>query len=170
MYLESAAHWWRTGEQTRITRPGSPLSFWKLQQVPMLWTLDRLGYGDWIDDPKQYEARAARRWRGPRRSGSGSRPSAWSRAGAVACTGPARWCWPRGGSRMSPNLLAHGPLVTMETPILAAMTGDVRSSSGCSSGPADRRAFVASAVVGGLAFSCKFTAVARAADLRACSG
>ena len=36
---------------------------------------------------------------------------------------------------ISPNLLAHGPLVTMEIPILAAMTA-MASSSGYSSGPA----------------------------------
>ena len=32
-YLRVAARWWRTGEQTQITRMGSPLTFWKLQQA-----------------------------------------------------------------------------------------------------------------------------------------
>src|SRR6516225_7185193 len=50
-YLRVAARWWRTGEQTQITRMGSPLSFWKVQQAPVLWLLDRLGRGGLIDDP-----------------------------------------------------------------------------------------------------------------------
>jgi 4-amino-4-deoxy-L-arabinose transferase-like glycosyltransferase len=58
---------------------------------------------------------------------------------------------------LSPNLLAHGPLITQETPIVASMTALallfwVFLRTG------DRRAFVASAVVAGLAFSCKYTA------------
>src|SRR5262245_64352563 len=55
LYLSVATRWWRTGDQEKITRAGSPLSFWKLQQVPMLWALDRLGYGAWIDDPAKFE-------------------------------------------------------------------------------------------------------------------
>src|SRR5947209_7246448 len=50
-YLRIAARWWRTGDQAQITRMGSPLVFWKLQQVPTLWALDRLGRGELIDDP-----------------------------------------------------------------------------------------------------------------------
>src|SRR3954463_15774877 len=50
-YLRIAARWWRTGDQTQITRMGSPLLFWKLQQVPTLWILDRLGRCELIDDP-----------------------------------------------------------------------------------------------------------------------
>ena len=38
-YLRVAAHWWRTGDQSEITRMGSPLTFWKLQQAPVLWCL-----------------------------------------------------------------------------------------------------------------------------------
>src|ERR1022692_4853079 len=50
-YLEVAARWWRTGAQDQITRMGSPLTFWKLQQAPVLWLLDRAGHGDWINNP-----------------------------------------------------------------------------------------------------------------------
>ncbi len=156
MYLQVAAQWWRTGEQNRVTRAGSPLTFWKLQQVPMLWTLDLLGYGPWIDDPKLFEAqllplaRTSALW-------------TWLAAfGLVACWshrlyGPRAMVLASWWFAMSPNLLAHGPLVTMELPILAAMTGMsllfwefLRTDS--------RRAFFASAAIGGLAFSCKFTA------------
>src|SRR5262245_4969740 len=50
-YLKVAARWWRTGAQDAITRVGSPLTFWKLQQAPVLWALDRAGRGGWVDDP-----------------------------------------------------------------------------------------------------------------------
>lgn len=156
MYLQVAARWWRTGDQTRITRAGSPLTFWKLQQIPMLWSLDRLGYGAWIDNPVRYEAnllplaRASALW-------------IWLVAfGLVAywshrLHGPRAMLLAAWWFTLSPNLLAHGSLVTMETPILAAMTGMtllfwIFLRTG------DRRAFVASAGVGGLAFSCKFSA------------
>jgi 4-amino-4-deoxy-L-arabinose transferase-like glycosyltransferase len=155
MYLQVAARWWRTGEQNRVTRAGSPLTFWKLQQVPMLWTLDRLGYGPWIDDPKLFEAQLLPL----------ARTSAlwiWLAAlGLVACWsrrlyGPRAMVLASWWFAMSPNLLAHGPLVTMELPVLAAITAMalffwefLRTGS--------RRAFVASAAVGGLAFSCKFS-------------
>src|SRR4051794_35889042 len=54
-YLRIAAYWWRTGDQSEITRMGSPLTFWKLQQVPIMCLLDHLGYGDWIDQPMYYQ-------------------------------------------------------------------------------------------------------------------
>src|SRR5436305_1382307 len=115
MYLEVAARWWRTGDQARITRAGSPLTFWKLQQVPMLWALDRLGYGSWIDDPGRYEAtllplaRATALW-------------VWLVALALVASWSRRLYGPRAmvlaawWFALSPNLLAHGALITMETP------------------------------------------------------
>src|SRR5205823_2306707 len=42
-YLRVASVWWRTGRQAEITRMGSPLTFWKVQQAPVLWLLDRVG-------------------------------------------------------------------------------------------------------------------------------
>ena len=54
-YLRMAARWWRTGDQTEITRMGSPLTFWKLQQVPVLWLLDHAGHRDWVDDPISHQ-------------------------------------------------------------------------------------------------------------------
>jgi hypothetical protein len=57
LYLHVGCHWWRTGDQAEITRAAAPLTFWKLQQVPMFWALDRLGCGAWIDDPVRFEAR-----------------------------------------------------------------------------------------------------------------
>src|ERR1700738_1623993 len=50
-YLRVAARWWRTGDQDAITRMGSPLTFWKLQQVPVLWLLDHTGRRALVDDP-----------------------------------------------------------------------------------------------------------------------
>src|ERR1700737_2559720 len=67
-YLEVAATWWRTGDQSGISWMGSPLVFWKLQQVPVLWALDHLGHRDWVDDPIRHQAdllplvRAASLW------------------------------------------------------------------------------------------------------------
>ncbi len=156
LYLSVASHWWRTGDQEKITRAGSPLTFWKLQQVPLLWTLDRLGHGDWIDHPDEHElillpmARIASLWIWLVAMGL---VVYWSRRlyGPQAMVLAAWWF------ALSPNLLAHGPLITMETPIIAAMTGMmllfwIFLRTG------DRRAFLVSAVLGGLAFSCKFTA------------
>ena len=63
LYLSDGARWWRTGFVEKISRAGSPLTFWKLQQAPALWLLDRLGFGAWIDDPARHEA--ARRLQSP---------------------------------------------------------------------------------------------------------
>ena len=157
LYLSVASKWWRTGDQSRITRAGSPLTFWKLQQVPLLWTLDRLGYGEWIDRSSEYElillpmARLASLW-------------VWLVALALVVYWSRRLYGPRAmvlaawWFAMSPNLLAHGPLITMETPIVAAMTG-MTILFWVFLQTRDRRAFVASAILGGLAFSCKFSAV-----------
>jgi hypothetical protein len=156
MYLQVAAHWWRTGDQSRVTRAGTPLTFWKLQQVPMLWALDRLGYGNWIDDPERFEpsllplARASALWIWLAAFGL---VAFWSRR----LYGPRAMVMASWWFALSPNLLAHGALVTMETPIVASMTG-MALLFWMFLKTGDRRAFFASAVVGGLAFSCKFTA------------
>jgi hypothetical protein len=157
LYLKVAATWWRTGVQEVITRAGTPLTFWKLQQTPMLWLLDRLGYGSWIDDPVSHEAtllplaRASALWLW---LAALSLTAYWSRLlyGPRAMTVAAWWF------ALSPNLLAHGTLVTMELPIVAALTATsflfwVFLRTG------DRRAFFASAAFAGLAWSCKYTAV-----------
>lgn len=156
-YLRIAADWWRTGEQTSITRMGSPLTFWKIQQAPTLWLLDRLSYGHWIDDPIPYQskllpvARAGVLW-------------IW----LVALVLTAIWSRLLYGPRamalaailfaLSPNLLAHGSLLTMEMPLVAATTGVfllfwlfLRTGKAWP--------FWASAAVTGLAFSCKFTTI-----------
>jgi hypothetical protein len=156
-YLRIAAHWWRTGDQVEITRMGSPLTFWKLQQVPVLWTLDRLGLRAWVDDPIGQQARLL-----PvvRLGGlwiwlvAFGLTALWSRQlYGLKAMALAAWLFALG-----PNLLAHGPLATMETPLLAALTGIfwlfwrfLQTK--------DRRFFWASAALGGLAWSCKFTTV-----------
>ena len=97
-YMRIGAHWWRTGEQTEITRMGSPLSFWKLQQAPVLWTLDRLGQGGLIDEPIRHQEEAPAD--APRREplGSGSSLSCSLPGGVGGCTVPGRWPWPPGCS------------------------------------------------------------------------
>jgi hypothetical protein len=157
LYLSEAARWWRTGFVEKITRAGSPLTFWKLQQAPTFWLLDRLGLGIWIDDPARHEAALLPIVR---------MGALWIWLLAFALT--ARWSLSLYGPHamvlaawwyaLSPNLLAHGGLVTMETPILAGTAGAfflfwvfLRTKS--------RLAFLGSAIVCGIAWSCKFTAV-----------
>jgi hypothetical protein len=155
-YLRVAARWWRTGRQDEITRMGSPLTFWKLQQVPVLWTLDRLGRGALIDDPVRNQEALLPLVRAG---------SLWIWLAAFVLT--AGWANVLYGPRamalagwifaLSPNLIAHGGLVTMELPLLACTTAMFALFwAFLASG---RRAWLASsAAAGGLAFSCKFTA------------
>jgi 4-amino-4-deoxy-L-arabinose transferase-like glycosyltransferase len=156
-YLGVAAHWWRTGEQEAITRMGSPLTFWKLQQVPVLWILDHTGSGALVDDPvgSQQELLPLVRL-----------GSLWIWLAALVLT--AAWSRRLYGPRamalaawlfaLSPNLLAHGGLVTMELPLVASTTAifflfwHFLQTGAC-------RAFWAAAALGGVAFSCKFTTV-----------
>jgi hypothetical protein len=156
-YLRVAARWWRTGQTGEITRMGSPLSFWKLQQAPVLWALDRLGRGALIDDPIRNQAellplvRAGALWIWLAAFGL---TAVWARRlygeRAMVLAG---WLF-----ALSPNLIAHGALATMELPVTACTTGmTFLFWSFLTTG--SRRAFWASAAVGGLAFSCKYTAI-----------
>ena len=94
---------------------GSPLTFWKLQQAPVLWLLDRAGRGALIDDPIGRQAellplvRVGALWVWLVALGL---TAWWSRRlyGPRAMT-LAAWFFALG-----PNLLAHGSLVTMELP------------------------------------------------------
>jgi len=157
LYLAEAARWWRTGFVEKISRAGSPLTFWKLQQAPTLWLLDRLGFGSWIDNPDRYEATLLPIVR---------MGALWIWLVALGLT--ARWSLLLYGPRamvvaawwfvLSPNLLAHGCLVTMETPIVAGIAGTaflfwifLRTRS--------RLAFLGSAILCGISWSCKFTTV-----------
>ncbi len=73
-YLRVAARWWRTGDQTEITRMGSPLTFWKLQQVPVLWILDPRGAANGLTTRLAMRACSYPSC-APVRSGCGWRPS-----------------------------------------------------------------------------------------------
>lgn len=163
-YLRVAARWWRTGDQESITRMGSPLTFWKLQQTPMLWLLDRLGRGDLIDD----EAREAELLPLARLG------SLWIWAACLLAT--AAWArWLHGPRAMafaawmfvlSPNLLAHGNLATMELPVTLCVTimSMLFSMFLAAEREGERMKFNAgfwlAGVAGGIGFSCKFTAIA----------
>lgn len=156
-YLRIASDWWRKGETSEMTRMGSPLTFFKLQAAPAFFLLDRIGLGGLIDGPIVDQASLL-----PIVRLSGL----WIWAVAFALTA----CWSRRlyGPRamafaaclfsLSPNLLAHGSLMTMEMPLIAATGGlfllfdrFLASSRG--------DYFLAAAAMAGLAFSCKFTAV-----------
>ncbi len=156
-YLQIATRWWRTGDQSMISRMGSPVLFWKIQQAPVLWVLDRLGHGDWIDGYSAHEEQLL----------------LWVRVGSLWIWGLAlvlvavwsRWLYgPRAMAlaawifALSPNLLGHGSLATMETPLLVGTTGMFMLfwkflQTG------DRRFFWATAAMGGLAWSLKYTTV-----------
>lgn len=155
-YLRVAAQWWRTGRQDEITRMGSPLTFWKVQQAPVLWVLDRLGL-PYADAPIAFQARllplvrVGSLW-------------VWVVALGVTASWSRRLYGPRAMAfaawlfALSPNLLAHGAIVTMELPLVACAAGVFllfwRFLRTGRSLP-----FWASGAVAGLAFSCKFTAV-----------
>jgi len=156
-YLDVAARWWRTGAQTEVTRMGTPLTFWKVQLAPTWFVLDHTGRRDWVDRPLEHQA-ALLPWA---RIGA-----AWVWLAALGVTafwarrlyGPRAMAFAAALFALSPNLLAHGGLVTAESPLVAASAGAffcfwefLRSGR-----PRD---FWASAVLTGLAFSCKFTAV-----------
>ena len=156
-YLRIGSRWWRTGDQEQITRMGSPLTFWKLQQAPTLWLLDRLGYRTWIDDPVKNEPRLLPALR---------MGALWVWLSALGLT--CLWARQLHGSyamtfsawlfALSPNLIAHGALVTMEMPIVAACAAvGLLFSSFLRTG--GRSYFVGAAIVTGLALSLKFTAV-----------
>lgn len=156
-YLRVACRWWRTGEQESITRMGSPLTFWKLQQAPALWALDRLGMGTLLDDPLCHQSLLLPLVRA-------GALAVWVAALVVTALWARRLYGPRAMAMaallfaLSPNLLAHGALVTMELPLVAATAlGFFLFWRFLALG--DRRMFWASAAAAGLAFSCKFTAV-----------
>jgi hypothetical protein len=156
-YLRVSAWWLRSGDDDGITRMGSPLTFWKLQYVPVLCTLDLAGHADWVDNPVRYQARVlpwVRAWS----------LSLWLIAFGLTVVWTRRLYGPRAmvlGAwlfTLSPNLLAHGALATMELPLVAGMTAmfllfwrflQFR----------DRRDFMSSAALGGLVGSCKYTTV-----------
>ncbi len=157
-YMEVGAHWWRTGEQASIARMGSPMTFWKLQQAPTLWWLDRTGRSTWIDDPLKNQAQLLPVLR---------RGGFW--IWAVALLATAAWAGRVYGSSaraftawlfaIGPNLLAHGSLITMELPVTAcAALAGAAFWHWLYSG--SRRWWLAAAVAAGVGLSCKFTILA----------
>lgn len=157
LYLKTAAHWRRTGDDLEIVRVGSPLLFWKLQQAPTLWLFDRFGRREWVDEPIAHPAdslpllRIGALWIWLVAWGT---TTAWARRawGRRAMVFAAWWF------ALSPNLIAHGSLLTMETPLIACAavvfwTFREFLTQG------RRRWFWVSAAFCGLAFSCKFTAI-----------
>jgi hypothetical protein len=154
-YLQVAGIWWRTGEQEPMTRMGSPVTFWKLQQVPALLLLDGPGTKKWVDEPLRYQkallpiVRNVASWIW----GAGFLLTIfWARRryGLRAMTAAA-WLY-----ALSPNLIAHGAVITMETPLIAASTAMFFSFTRFLE-TSRRRWFHLSAIMAGVAFSFKFT-------------
>ncbi len=157
-YARIACRWWRSGDQAEITRMGSPVTFWKWQAAPALAVLDATGRGGWIDEPRTRLPELL----------------PWLRASSA-------WLWFLGlfavqiwaarayGSLagifagfvyvLSPNLRAHGALMTMETPLWSFVA--ISTMCLCERFRTGKRFWAAaSAVAAGTAFSMKFTAVA----------
>ena len=157
MYLRSAADGGGPAIRSRITRMGSPLTFWKLQQVPVLWcsTASATATGSTTRSARGRPpaAGAARR-----RSGSGWRRSAWSRLEPPALR-PARDGAGRLAVRAEPEPAGARPARHDGDPDPRGDDRRCSSSSGCSCGRATAGPSWPRAVLGGLAFSCKFTAV-----------
>lgn len=156
-YIAIASQWWRSGDQDRITRMGSPLTFWKLQQAPVLAWMERSGRSAMLDHPERFvpELLPRLRWGAIALWLSGMLTTAlwagWQHGPRAAML--AAWLFV-----LSPNLLAHGGLLTMELPLVATCAGTfftfaVFLQTG------HRGMFALSAALAGLAFSCKFTAV-----------
>jgi hypothetical protein len=156
-YLRVAARWWRTGDQEEITRMGSPLLFWKLQQVPALFLLDRSERSERIDDPNV----RAREILPKVRIGSlwiwlaGLLITSWW---SLRLSGPRAMTFAAWLFALSPNLLANGSLATMEMPITTGTVG-LFALFWKYLETGRRRWFWASATACGLAWACKFTAV-----------
>jgi hypothetical protein len=156
-YLRVAARWWRTGQQAAITRMGSPLLFWKLQQAPVLWVLDMLGRSELIDDPLVHQAellplvRIGSVW-------------IWLAALGVCSWWSLRLYGPRAMAlaawlfALSPNLIAHGGLVTMELPLVLSSSLSL-FSFWCFLRNGRNRWLWMSSAFAGIAFACKFTAI-----------
>ena len=138
---------------------GSPVTFWKLQQAPVLWLVDYIGRREWIDEPIVHQRKLLPMVR---------LGSLWIWLVAIGLT--AGWARQSHGPRamalaawlfaLSPNLIAHGTLATMELPLVAASAATfwffwrfLDSRRWCWFW------FWASAAAAGLAFSCKFTAI-----------
>lgn len=160
-YLRIASDWWRKGETSEMTRMGSPVTFFKLQAAPAFFVLDRIGLGGLIDRPIVDQAsllpivRMVGLWIWLVAFGL---TAYWSRR----LYGPRAMAFAACLFAMSPNLLAHGALMTMEMPLVAATVG-LFGLFGLFAGFLGRggraRWFLASAMVAGLAFSCKFTTI-----------
>jgi hypothetical protein len=156
-YLRVASRWWRTGSQAEITRMGSPLTFWKVQQAPVLALLDALGRRCLADDPLERQSvllpmvRVGSLW-------------VWLAAMGLTAFWSRRLHGPRAMAlaawlfALAPNLLAHGSLVTMELPLVAGTTATLFLFWRFLQSGRDRD-FWAAAVLNGATFSCKFTAV-----------
>ena len=156
-YLRVAADWWRTGRQGEITRMGSPVLFWKWQQAPVLFALDRAGLGAMVDRPLDHQPTLlplVRLWSLVFYASALLTTAGWARR----MYGPAAMVAAATMFALSPSLIGHGSLATMELPLVALTAGMgwlawewLRSG--------DRRCFAGAAALAGLAFSCKYTAI-----------
>ena len=123
MYLQVAARWWRTGDQTRITRAGHAALILEAPAGPGALVARSPGLRRLDRRPGRASKPSSCPWHGRRQCGSGWRPSGWWSTGAAGCTGRARWCWRPGGSRSARTCWLTGRSSPWRSPILATITG-----------------------------------------------
>lgn len=158
VYTEIACRWWLTGDSTKITRMGSPVTFWRVQTAPALFLLDNVyDAHDRLENPVENIPNLLPWFR---------LSAVWVWLAGLAAT--QAWAWRNHGRSaaffggllyaLSPNLLAHGSLLTMETPLWTfwtltffALAEFLKSRS--------MKFLVLAGVFAGLSFSMKFTAV-----------
>jgi hypothetical protein len=118
-YLRIASDWWLKGASSEMTRMGSPVTFFKLQQAPALVVLTVNGLRRVVADPMSHlttilpAARLGALW-------------VWAAAFVITVTWSRKVYGPRAMAlaaclfALSPNLVAHGSILTMEMPLIAA--------------------------------------------------
>ena len=147
---------------------GTPLTFWKLQCAPVLMALDLADQRDLADHPIERQSellpiiRIGSLW-------------IWLVALLATCLwslqlyGPKAMAFAAWIFALSPNLLAHGPLITMEIPLVAS-TALLFWLFWKFLISANMRWFWGASIACGIAWSCKFTAVIYPPILAICWG
>lgn len=157
-YTRIACHWWLTGDCEEITRMGSPVTFWKLQTLPALIILEYLvPKSHYLQAPLTYLPDLLPWFRF-------SALSFW----LIGLLLTQRWSQKLNGNTaafwsgllyaLGPNILAHGSLLTMESPLWVFWT----LAFACFFRYLRRSAsqdLIFTGVFAGLAFSMKFTAI-----------
>ena len=157
MYVKVACQWWRTGDFSEISKMGSPVTFWRWQAAPALAWMDASGRGAWINQPLDFISQSLPAFRF-------SALSFW----LFGLGGVQGWAHSLYGRRaaffaglvyaLGPNMMAHGSLFTMECPLWACWVWACWAFWAYLYN-GKRIYFLWAAIMAGVTFSMKFTAV-----------